>query len=869
MDEIDDFLDSLGPTEEVAASAHDQIANLDDELEALFEDLGELTGTPVKDGADQGAMPVEASLELGAGKSKSGAEEDDLDEDSEDDEEQNFILNLSELGSPSKTVGTTPEDAAEEGQTGGDGGSSGSEPAPVSAAGIYEDKIKSNNTTQRRGSELKEVGKLDVDEVYNPHSEANKRTPTRVKDEFTSEVNKLDVEEVYPHHNPKRNSISGSGSQTQAADEDFLSWLENANAGTSTSTDPSSSTNISSGSAVNANQVDQAGSTNMNINMPIPPSISTTADTPNRAPSPMTKDSPRAHALDFLKNMAQQQDPIPGQEKGAMDGEKGKAAMAKKAAAAGLSDGPSGGDKRENRGEGEVGEKEEERTDRGRQSPVAAMENMDSFFQEVFGPEFNSAGGGKRDITDNVLNASNASGGSTSTTGDSSSSSSGGINISQSGLEVSSVRLRLQSEIEEELAEMVASPFPSLMQIRSLISGGVYGGLKHVPAHLRGSVYLLLLTGSRQEDQEVAFFSPTANMVTSAQSKQLDSECDGFERRYKKERGVQNEGKSEEEEKGTKGTKNDIRKLLLLASVRRRQGGGNNAVDGDNVIREDDLCPTVFGHMLAPMLFDLRRGPITVPADKADKDKQGNRENGASKRSESEGCASNSSISSNSDTSCLWEPAVASLCLQVLLGNARTTNEGGELSISSSSASVFPSVFPLVDLPVKLYRTICSDDNFPVSASGPLLRASRTVSGSAMEILSGWLRLLLSYHSPRLVQHLDRIVPGWEHPAEEVGVIGAMKEVCDPEVSTSPSRGSGSGGGLIPLHFLLGVFSPSIPYELALAVLDWQILEGEEFAGLFLIAALLDLMGPFLANMTATEVRNWMQVRKTLATFNL
>ena len=31
-----------------------------------------------------------------------------------------------------------------------------------------------------------------------------------------------------------------------------------------------------------------------------------------------------------------------------------------------------------------------------------------------------------------------------------------------------------------------------------------------------------------------------------------------------------------------------------------------------------------------------------------------------------------------------------------------------------------------------------------------------------------WLRLLLSYHSPALVQHLDRVVPHWEHPAAEM-----------------------------------------------------------------------------------------------------
>jgi hypothetical protein len=38
----------------------------------------------------------------------------------------------------------------------------------------------------------------------------------------------------------------------------------------------------------------------------------------------------------------------------------------------------------------------------------------------------------------------------------------------------------------------------------------------------------------------------------------------------------------------------------------------------------------------------------------------------------------------------------------------------------------------------------------------------------AVEVVHSWLRLLLLYHCPALAQHIDRVLPGWEMPAEEV-----------------------------------------------------------------------------------------------------
>jgi hypothetical protein len=44
--------------------------------------------------------------------------------------------------------------------------------------------------------------------------------------------------------------------------------------------------------------------------------------------------------------------------------------------------------------------------------------------------------------------------------------------------------------------------------------------------------------------------------------------------------------------------------------------------------------------------------------------------------------------------------------------------------------------------------------------------------GTSLNLASGlvhfWLRLLVTYHSPKLAQHLDRVVPGWEKASTEI-----------------------------------------------------------------------------------------------------
>ncbi len=133
---------------------------------------------------------------------------------------------------------------------------------------------------------------------------------------------------------------------------------------------------------------------------------------------------------------------------------------------------------------------------------------------------------------------------------------------------------------------------------------------------------------------------------------------------------------------------------------------------------------------------------------------------------------------------------------------------------------------------------------------------SAHVIRNVWELLSAWLRLLLTYHNPALVQHLDRVLPGWERMNDQVvdraGVISKKESGEDKEE-----------GGIIPLALLMGLYSTSMPYAHALTVMDWQVLQGEAYAGLYLVASLLDLYGTFLFHMTHTQIRSWMRDVRT------
>ena len=135
---------------------------------------------------------------------------------------------------------------------------------------------------------------------------------------------------------------------------------------------------------------------------------------------------------------------------------------------------------------------------------------------------------------------------------------------------------------------------------------------------------------------------------------------------------------------------------------------------------------------------------------------------------------------------------------------------------------------------------------------------------ASLHVVCTWLRLLVAYHSPRLVQHLDRVLPGWEHTAttasattasagpalseqevdytshESVGaaidkaeaVAGKHEgELDSPEPVVSYSAGYLARNGVISATFLSGLFAEAVPVRQAAVMGDWAVLTGEKHAG--------------------------------------
>ena len=135
---------------------------------------------------------------------------------------------------------------------------------------------------------------------------------------------------------------------------------------------------------------------------------------------------------------------------------------------------------------------------------------------------------------------------------------------------------------------------------------------------------------------------------------------------------------------------------------------------------------------------------------------------------------------------------------------------------------------------------------------------------ASLHVVCTWLRLLVAYHSPRLVQHLDRVLPGWEHTAttasattvspgpalseqevdytshESVGaaidkaeaVAGEHEgELDSPEPVVSYSAGYLARNGVISATFLSGLFAGAVPVRQAAVMGDWAVLTGEKHAG--------------------------------------
>lgn len=184
----------------------------------------------------------------------------------------------------------------------------------------------------------------------------------------------------------------------------------------------------------------------------------------------------------------------------------------------------------------------------------------------------------------------------------------------------------------------------------------------------------------------------------------------------------------------------------------------------------------------------------------------------------------------------------------------------------------------------------------------PLINLQTDAFNGALTKLCNWLRLLVVYHYPALAMHLDRVVPGWERIAADASVSSSKAQAANMASSAglddleaelgfglgtgSPiggSQGSCANGtklfttsdafviesarpvreiadeGLIPLHWICGLFAGSIPPEQACVLWDWILLTENRFAGIYLTAAMLGIFSQSLISMTGSDIKLWMQ----------
>lgn len=72
--------------------------------------------------------------------------------------------------------------------------------------------------------------------------------------------------------------------------------------------------------------------------------------------------------------------------------------------------------------------------------------------------------------------------------------------------------------------------------------------------------------------------------------------------------------------------------------------------------------------------------------------------------------------------------------------------------------------------------------------------------------------------------------------------------------SAKPQRGK---GGCVPIHWVCGIFTGSLPPEQACLLLDWTIIHQERYAGLYFAAALLDIFSEALLELNGAQLRSW------------
>lgn len=150
----------------------------------------------------------------------------------------------------------------------------------------------------------------------------------------------------------------------------------------------------------------------------------------------------------------------------------------------------------------------------------------------------------------------------------------------------------------------------------------------------------------------------------------------------------------------------------------------------------------------------------------------------------------------------------------------------------------------------------------------PIIGLSPTASAVGLEKYHSWVRLLLGYHFPALMQHLDRALPQWEDIVQDsLTVVASSDETQTVSDRTSTasdgsSPASNSPGreqpGNISVAWTCGFFAGCLPPAELTQLWDWGIIQGNKYASLYLTIGLFGMFADSLLNLTGPQIKNWM-----------
>eukprot|EP00603_Paraphysomonas_imperforata_P008007 CAMPEP_0114431854 /NCGR_PEP_ID=MMETSP0103-20121206/10834_1 /TAXON_ID=37642 ORGANISM="Paraphysomonas imperforata, Strain PA2" /NCGR_SAMPLE_ID=MMETSP0103 /ASSEMBLY_ACC=CAM_ASM_000201 /LENGTH=1306 /DNA_ID=CAMNT_0001601471 /DNA_START=25 /DNA_END=3945 /DNA_ORIENTATION=- len=203
---------------------------------------------------------------------------------------------------------------------------------------------------------------------------------------------------------------------------------------------------------------------------------------------------------------------------------------------------------------------------------------------------------------------------------------------------------------------------------------------------------------------------------------------------------------------------------------------------------------------------------------------------------------------------------------------------------------------PLLVTPLPATRALASSCFYSLCSEFiPLINLTPVKYERAVQKVNEWIRLLLSYHFPLLVLHLDRVFPGWEQAVQLssssdmfLNTTESLKSASldemerelgfTDELDVDSTSGSGpssdasrvssqshkenrdrhdANDGCIPSPWISGIFGDAMPPEQACAILDWAILNEEKFFGVYFIVSLFGLYSTTLLTMNRPQIKAW------------